>query len=76
MEVVRLLGELAADMNIADNDGATPLHIASQNGHAEVSRVLGALGANVNISDKNGMTPVYIASRKGRGERPQAERSC
>ena len=38
--VVRALVTKGADVNKAENDGATPLLIASQKGHVEVVRVL------------------------------------
>ena len=44
-----LLGKEGVDVNQATNDGATPLFIASQKGHAEVvSLLLGKEGVDVN----------------------------
>ena len=45
LEVVRLLVDAGADKDKADDDGRTPLWMASQNGHLEVVRVLVDAGA-------------------------------
>ena len=47
-----------------DNDGMTPLYIASYNGHKEIVNALIA-DADVNKVDYDGMTPLYIASCNG-----------
>ena len=57
MEVVRVLVEKGADINKARNDGATPLHVASQNGHADVVRILVERGADINKWESGGYTP-------------------
>ena len=58
---------LGVDVNkaIDNEDGATPLCIASQNGHLEIVKVLIAAGADVNQATKNGCTPLYVASLYG-----------
>jgi FOG: Ankyrin repeat len=68
VDVLRVLGELGADMNKATKDGATPAHIASQQGHVEVLRVLNELGADMNKAMNDGATPAHIASRNGHAE--------
>ena len=52
-------------MNQADNNGDTPLLIASQNGYLEIVEILIASGGLVNQADNNGKTPLYIASAVG-----------
>ena len=55
-----------ADVNQANNNGATPLYIASQDGRAEVvSLLLSKEGVDVNAALSDGATPLYIASQKG-----------
>jgi ankyrin repeat protein len=65
VEVVRLLMDAGALINQANNDGATPLSIASRNGHVEVVRVLIDAGALINQALNNGATPLLIASQDG-----------
>jgi ankyrin repeat protein len=44
-EVVRLLGEAGADVNLADGQGMTPLQHAEKDGYAEIARILRDAGA-------------------------------
>lgn len=46
--------------------GATPLHLASRQGHLDVTRTLLAAGANIDQGDSQGQTPLFIASRYNR----------
>ena len=56
----------ASDVNQAENNGATPLFIASQEGHVDVVRqLLLREDADVNLAENNGATPLYIASQEG-----------
>ncbi|KAM7218448.1 hypothetical protein V8F06_006212 [Rhypophila decipiens] len=50
-----------ADINIADNDGKTPLFFATSDEHA--SSLL-EYGAQVNVSDNNGDTPLHFATSR------------
>ena len=63
--VVRALIEAGADINKADDDGWTPLYVASENGHTAVVRALIKTGANVNKAVNDGSTPLYIAAEQG-----------
>jgi hypothetical protein len=54
-----------AEVNQANNNGATPLFIASQNGHASVCDLLLGHGAEVNQANNDGATPLWIASQNG-----------
>ena len=46
-------------------DGHTPLHCASENGHAGMAEVLIKAGADLNAKDRDGRTPLHDASEKG-----------
>ena len=54
IEMMRKLLETEADVDKADEDGLTPLHQASQNGHVEAFKLLLAAGASTETRDKKG----------------------
>lgn len=64
-EAVRPLVAASANVNRADPDGVTALHIASISGHSEVVHELLLTRANVNAKDVQGWTPLYVASFTG-----------
>ena len=49
-----MLVEQGADIDKARNDGATPLFIASQNGHVDVVSVLLEQGADIDKARNDG----------------------
>ena len=51
-----------ADQNALDNDGRTPLHLASRRGYIDVVRLLLELGVDVNAQDNNRSTALHLAS--------------
>ena len=61
------------DINKAAEDGETPLHTASCEGHLEVVQaLLGMEGIDINKAAKHGKTPLHIASWNGSLEVVQA----
>jgi len=64
-EIVLLLIENGADVNIKDNRGFTPLHYAAQQGSAEIAEHLITSGANVNETNMMSETPLHIAVSGG-----------
>jgi len=54
-----------ADINTPMNNGATPVFIASQNGHVDALEFLHKNGADINTPRNDGTTPVFIASQNG-----------
>ena len=52
-KIVELLIKNGANMNIADKDGYTPLHMASRNGHLDTTRLLLENGADLKNLDMN-----------------------
>ena len=63
MAQVSILLEYGADVNQSRSiDGATPLLIASQNGHSQVVEILTAQGAFVDLPMAPGFTAVMVVS--------------
>lgn len=69
MEDIGKLLVTCEDVNkvILDN-GRTPLHVASDYGHAEVVDYLLSKGANVNVQDKHKITPLLNACYEGHAD--------
>ena len=65
MKKVQTHLDAGANVNKANAEGKTPLHIAAENGHKEVAGVLIAKGAEVNAKDKEGRTPLHLATQEG-----------
>ena len=65
VELVRMLIEHGADVNVRTNYSSTPLLAAARFGNIEVVRVLLEHGANVEAEDKKRRTSFQIASMKG-----------
>ena len=61
LHVVRFLLEHGTDVNACNNDGFTPLHLASKNGKLDVARLLVGHGANVHAEANDGKTPLQVA---------------
>ena len=61
MEVVKLLLEKGANVNVQDIHGRTPLYWAAQNGYTEIVKLLLEKGADVNARDNDGNTPLHWA---------------
>lgn len=54
-----------ADINTQAADGATALHEAAKNGHADIVEFLLSQKADANITGKAGLLPLHVATRKG-----------
>ena len=66
VEAVRSLVRQGVDVNGAQGDGLTPLHLAATSGGAEIAEILVYAGANLESRTRNGAhTPLHIASRGG-----------
>ncbi|XP_069036016.1 ankyrin repeat and SOCS box protein 3 isoform X3 [Lepisosteus oculatus] len=64
-EVMKILLEKDADIEIRDDFGITPLFIAAQYGQHECLKSLADCGANVNCQAKDKATPLFIAAQEG-----------
>lgn len=61
-EMVQLLVEHGASVNILSSDGYSPLHFAQS---VEVAEALVLAGANINALDREGMTPLHFGLTNG-----------
>lgn len=64
-EMVSLLIEFGADINICDAVGYTPLSLASLGGHIETVRLLVENQAKLSCLDRTGCCPLVLAARHG-----------
>lgn len=64
-EQLQTLKNHGADINKAENEGATPLFFASQEGYKDIAKLLLDHDANINTADNNKATPLYVACQNG-----------
>jgi len=60
-DMVRLLVDNGADMNIRDDDGMTPLMVCLNRGNTDMSAYLISKGANLDVKDEYGNTALMRA---------------
>eukprot|EP00118_Oscarella_pearsei_P021922 m.249626 g.249626 ORF g.249626 m.249626 type:complete len:1164 (+) comp40306_c0_seq20:82-3573(+) len=60
-EVTRELLKYGADPDAADQDGCTPVHVASRRNNSSALTALSEAGADINATDKEGNTPLLVA---------------
>lgn len=61
--IIPLLLTKGAHVNVSDNDGNQPLHIAAHHNHGKASTDLICAGADVKAKNERGDTPLHIAVR-------------
>jgi len=67
-DIVRLLIDNGANVNVKQQAGATPLHSAAQNGNLEMLILLLENGADVSVRMEGGKLPADVAREKGFNE--------
>ena len=67
-ELVEVLLDHGADVNIPDNSGMLPMHAASEGGHAGAVKILLAAGATTDVHNDYGETPFHAAAEGGHSE--------
>ena len=68
INTVRLLLDVGINPNIRDEEGQTPLMIASHRNQIDIARMLIEKGADVNVQNKSDHTPLMFASVYGHTE--------
>jgi ankyrin repeat protein len=68
LEVVKVLLQNHASVNVRAAAGHTPLHKAAMNGNVEIAKLLLEGGADVNATDDAGKTPLEYAGEKDHPE--------
>ncbi|CAD1475873.1 unnamed protein product [Heterotrigona itama] len=66
VEMVSLLLEFGADVELTNSQGCTALSLAAARGHCDVVRRLAAAGASLGHTDMAGQCPLVHAARYGR----------
>jgi len=54
-----------SDVNVSNENGLSPLHMAAYKGHKDIAELLILSGANVNAGDKRDTTPLHLAADRG-----------
>jgi len=68
LDLAAMLIANGADINAADDDGDTPLHLAAMMGYQREADLLLAHDAGVNTMNKKGMTALHYAVLNGHRE--------
>jgi ankyrin repeat protein len=65
-DIVKVLIDKGANVNITADDGWTPLMVAAEKGHlTTMQTLLGAPGININAQKSDGATALYLAALNG-----------
>lgn len=54
-----------ANVDLADNEGTTPLHKTAEKGYHKIAEKLLQYKANFNLKNKEGQTPLVVAKFNG-----------
>lgn len=61
-EIVKMLLDAGAQVNVKDNRGNLPLHHAAMKGHSAIIKTLMEAGSEINVQEKNGWSPLHCAA--------------
>ena len=68
LDLVQMLIDRHADVNIRDDHRSSPFHVAARSGKMQILRLLLASGAEMDILDKKRETPLHRAASEGHVE--------
>jgi len=63
--ILKMMYNFGAEVNVADKEGQTPLFFAARKGHLETAKQLIQMGAKIDFVDCDGWSPLHMASSKG-----------
>jgi ankyrin repeat protein len=63
--VQAILEKSPNQLNLAEDDGQTPLHLAAEHCHSNVVSLLLRKGAKINIQASDDETPLHLAAQEG-----------
>eukprot|EP00966_Prymnesium_polylepis_P315347 7286398-Prymnesium_polylepis.1 len=66
--MTELLCDRGAEIDMPDENGETPLHLAAQLGYVAVISLLLARGAAVDLASHSGYAPLHMAAEQGQTE--------
>jgi ankyrin repeat protein len=80
VDVVQVLLDAGAVINLQNNYGMSPLHFAASDGHLEIVQVLLERGADINVKNNDGDTPLIsaaigVAATRARWESVRVEKN-
>ncbi|KAL0961929.1 hypothetical protein UPYG_G00333500 [Umbra pygmaea] len=64
-EIIRILLQNHARVDVFDEDGKAALHLAAEGGHLDIADILLSHKAFVNAKTKLGLTPLHLAAQNG-----------
>ncbi|XP_041346726.1 ankyrin repeat, PH and SEC7 domain containing protein secG-like, partial [Gigantopelta aegis] len=64
-DVVLILTQKGANLELVNKVGSTPVMLAAKKGHKDIVLILTQKGANLEVVNKEGSTPVMLAAKKG-----------
>jgi ankyrin repeat protein len=65
-EIIKALLKRGADVNVVDEQGLTPLHLALVRGHADAARLMLQVDVNPAVTDQWGRTVLHLACELGK----------
>ncbi|KAM0013940.1 putative ankyrin repeat-containing domain-containing protein [Helianthus debilis subsp. tardiflorus] len=68
VEIVNILLDIGADINLKNDGDRTALYYAASKGWVKVAEILLSNGAKINAKDKVGCTPLHRAASTGNSE--------
>lgn len=68
LDILKVLITAGADLNIQNEEGWTPLHIAALHNNTEIVSMLVTAGAHLNVQNESGLTPLIVAASNNNKE--------